>query len=168
MTQQSEARVYGMSDQANRHPPAAQGMRGEKAAADETGYRHEIMLDNGKQVGVAEESGVAFAEATGRAGRSRPAKPTNAEMEPPHKPVAVANALPLIIGLAVSAVILALTGWQLRSAKQGKRARQDGVASGGDVGDAVGNGNVWDQPGIGFRPAREIADQGEVYFQPAR
>jgi hypothetical protein len=168
MTQESEARVYGMADQANRHPPAAQGLRGEKAAADETGYRHEVMLDDGRQVSVAEESGVAFAEATGRAGRARPAKPATAKMEPPNRRVAVANALPLIIGLAVSAVILALTGWQLRSAKQGKRARQDGVASGGDIGDAVGNGNVWDQPGIGFRPTREIADQGEVHFQPAR
>lgn len=65
-----EARVYGMADQANRHPPAAQGMRGENSPERLDGYEHGVTLGDGRKVMVEEASGVAFAEATGRAGRS--------------------------------------------------------------------------------------------------
>jgi hypothetical protein len=168
MAQENEARVYGMADPANRQPPAAQGIRGEKSASDETGYRHAVTLGDGRQVAVAEESGVAFAEATGRAARVRPAPPPKTRPGPVSNRGGVRNSLPMILGLAVSAAILGVTAWQLRSAKQGQRPRHDGVASGHDVGDAVGNGDVGEEAGIGFRPAREIADQGQVDFEPAR
>lgn len=75
-----ETRVYGMADQANRHPPAAQGVRGEKASTQpETRhpeFSHSVTLDSGKTVVVSEGNGVAYAEATGRI-----AKPEPEEME---------------------------------------------------------------------------------------
>lgn len=64
-----EARVYGMADQANRHPPAAQGMRGENRPERLPEYAHNVTLGDGRTVTVAQDSGVAYAEATGRAGR---------------------------------------------------------------------------------------------------
>ncbi len=65
-----ETRVYGMADQANRHPPATQGMRGENRPERVPDYAHNVTLGDGRTVTVAQDSGVAYAEATGRAGRS--------------------------------------------------------------------------------------------------
>lgn len=169
MANESEARVYGMADQANQPPPAAQGVRGEKAAAGDADadYRHEVTLDGGKQIAVTEDSGVAYAEATGRAGLSRRPAPER-RVERGREPLSAPNELPLMIGLAISVGILALTIWRLRSGEQGESPRHDRVPPRGVVRDSFGNGNVWDQPGIGFRPVREIADQGQVHFQSAR
>ena len=70
MADENEARVYGMADQANRDPPAAEGMRGEKASAEQADldFSHPVTLDDGRTVTVSEGSGVAYTEATGRAG----------------------------------------------------------------------------------------------------
>lgn len=65
-----EARVYGMADQGNRQPPAPQGMRGENRPERLPEYAHNVTLGDGRTVTVAQDSGVAYAEATGRAGRS--------------------------------------------------------------------------------------------------
>lgn len=72
MAEESEARVYGMADQANRDPAPAEGMRGARSSTEEQRLdpelSHQVMLDNGRAVTVSEGSGTAFAEATGRAG----------------------------------------------------------------------------------------------------
>jgi len=74
MAEENKPRVYGMADQANRHPPASQGMRGEQAApgprARDPEFAHMVTLENGKRVPVSEGNGVAFAEASGRIARA--------------------------------------------------------------------------------------------------
>ena len=72
MTEENQARVYGMADQANRPPPAAQGMRGENATGAQGGdaeFSHAVALDSGRTVQVTEGNGVAFAEASGKVDR---------------------------------------------------------------------------------------------------
>ena len=113
MAEESEARVYGMADPANRHPPAAQGMRGERAThGSDDGYQHSVMLGDGREVAVSEDSGVAFAEATGRVKRAdRPPSepmPQTASAPPAH--------LPLLLSLAGAAIVIGVTMWRLRSA----------------------------------------------------
>lgn len=80
MAEENTPRVYGMADQANRHPPAAQGMRGEQAAAGprprDPEFAHMVTLENGKRVPVSESNGVAYAEASGRI-----ARPEDRELE---------------------------------------------------------------------------------------
>ncbi|HEV2568934.1 hypothetical protein [Sphingomonas sp.] len=69
MAEENNARVYGMADQANRHPPAAQGMRGEKSTGTQGAgpeFSHDVTLESGRRVVVSEGNGVAFAEASGR------------------------------------------------------------------------------------------------------
>jgi hypothetical protein len=69
MTEENKTRVYGMADQANRHPPAAQGMRGENSSApaeSESEFSHTVTLESGRTVAVSEGNGVAYAEASGR------------------------------------------------------------------------------------------------------
>lgn len=124
MTQESEARVYGMADQANRHPPAAEGMRGEKSTQQpedrEAGYEHSVMLGGGRQVLVSEDSGVAYAEATGRAGRAplRSPGPSNLQQPEPARSAFRSNAVPLLIGLAASALIIGVTLWNRRAGEE--------------------------------------------------
>ena len=67
MADENEARIYGMADQANRDPPAAQGSRGERASAG-LDLSRPVALEDGRTVTVSEASGVAHTEATGRAG----------------------------------------------------------------------------------------------------
>jgi hypothetical protein len=80
MAEENKPRVYGMADQANRHPPPAQGMRGEQAApglrARDPEFAHMVTLENGKRVPVSEGNGVAYAEAIGRV-----ARPEDRELE---------------------------------------------------------------------------------------
>ena len=105
MADENQARVYGMADPANRHPPAAQGMRGEKASTRpgerDPEFSRPVTLEGGNTVTVSEGSGVAFAEATGRAG----AKPNVAddEQEWPRG----FGSVPALAGLALAAGIIA-------------------------------------------------------------
>jgi hypothetical protein len=81
-----KARVYGAADEANRDPPPSQGMRGEQTAPltrdGQPELSHAVTLENGKRVVVSEDSGVAYAEATGRAGRVATAIGPEPEPEP--------------------------------------------------------------------------------------
>lgn len=67
-----EPRVYGQADDGNRTSPAPapEGMRGEggPATSDHPELAHEETLSGGRRVLLEETNGVAFAEATGRAG----------------------------------------------------------------------------------------------------
>lgn len=76
MTDENKARVYGMSDPANREPPAAEGMRGEQATERprdaNPALKRVVALDSGRLVEVREDSGVGWAEAAGRAGLASP------------------------------------------------------------------------------------------------
>lgn len=72
MADENEARVYGMADQANRSPPAAQGLRGEQTTTRPSdanpALKRVVTLDSGRLVELREDSGVGWAEAEGRAG----------------------------------------------------------------------------------------------------
>lgn len=72
MADENEARVYGMADQANRFPPAAEGLRGEQTTtrpdAANPALKRLVTLDSGRMVELREDSGVGWAEAEGRAG----------------------------------------------------------------------------------------------------
>ena len=68
-----DARLYGMPDPSNRQPPGEEGMRGEQGAQGRPDLTHTETLPDGNRVAIEEESGTAFAEVTGRAGRARPA-----------------------------------------------------------------------------------------------
>ena len=72
MSDENEARVYGMADQANRDPPAAQGLRGEQPTTRpdraNPALKRVVTLDSGRLVELREDSGVGWAEAEGRAG----------------------------------------------------------------------------------------------------
>ncbi|NNM76534.1 hypothetical protein HJG53_06415 [Sphingomonas sp. ID1715] len=110
MAEENQARVYGMADQANRHPPAAQGMRGENLDRHESDeeFSHAVTLETGKTVAVSEGNGVAFAEATGRVER-----PEREELFVEFTPEPSADArTPLLIGglLAVAGVALYAAG----------------------------------------------------------
>jgi hypothetical protein len=115
MADENEARVYGMADQANRDPPAAQGTRGAKAAlepgARDPDLTHKVALGDGRTVTVSEGSGVAFAEATGRAGLTADA----ADDE-----LSQGSAAPWLIGLALAAGIA--IGVELRRRSLSERA----------------------------------------------
>lgn len=120
MADKGEPRVYGMADQANRDPPAAEGMRGDKASARprdrDPDLSHQVTLGDGHRVTVSEGSGVAYAEATGRAGLAEP-KPwveTVVEDEPPAR----ANPVPLLAGLALGAGIFAFALWRLSAVER--------------------------------------------------
>jgi hypothetical protein len=116
MADKGEPRVYGMADQANRDLPAAEGMRGEKPSVRprerEPDLSHKVTLGDGNTVTVSEGSGVAWAEATGRAGLAEPKpwlEPAPEEGEPPTR----FNPAPLIAGLAIGAGVLAFVLWRL-------------------------------------------------------
>jgi hypothetical protein len=116
MADEDQARVYGMADPANRDPPPAEGMRGEKAETaprhDDPDFSHTVALDDGRTVTVSEGSGVAYAEETGRAGfaRAKSWRDTQVRGEVgPSVPV-----LP-ILGIALAAGVIALAFWRLRA-----------------------------------------------------
>lgn len=116
MADEDQARVYGMPDPANRDPPPAEGMRGEKAEAaprhDDLDFSHTVALDDGRTVTVSEGSGVAYAEETGRAGFAKAKSWRDTEVreeDGPSVPV-----LP-ILGIALAAGIIAFAFWRLRS-----------------------------------------------------
>jgi hypothetical protein len=98
MADEIQARVYGMADQANRHPPSAEGLRGEKPSTRprnrDPQFSHAVRLDSGRTVVVSEGSGVAYAEATGRIGGATTAEDLEVEFtaEPRR------SRLPLILG----------------------------------------------------------------------
>ena len=71
-----DTRLYGMADPANHQAPAENGMRGEAAPDDDTGYHRDVIPPDQPPIAVEEESGVAFAEANG-AGAS-PDRPADA------------------------------------------------------------------------------------------
>ncbi|MEH3047152.1 hypothetical protein [Sphingomonas adhaesiva] len=60
-------RLYGTPDHDMDQAPAAGGMRGEGNATPEAdaGWRHRVSLDGSRRVEVEEQSGLAYAEATG-------------------------------------------------------------------------------------------------------
>lgn len=117
MADENELHVYGMADQGNRPPPAAQGMRGAKASTRprerDPDFSHPLVLDNGKAVEVSEGSGVSFAEATGRAGFASDTQRSAAADQRPGN----SNAAPMLIGLALAfgiAAGAATRAWLLR------------------------------------------------------
>jgi hypothetical protein len=63
-----DPRVYGMPDPSNRQPPGEEGMRGEEGAQREADpeFAHTEILPDGRKVVIEEDSGVAYAEATGK------------------------------------------------------------------------------------------------------
>jgi hypothetical protein len=77
-----QPRVYGMADEANRDPPAAQGVRGENRSDRLPEYAHNVTLGGGRTVTVAQDSGVAYAEATGRTGRGASDEEIDIEFTP--------------------------------------------------------------------------------------
>ena len=105
MAEENQARVYGMADQANRHPPAAQGMRGENSTSPSEGsdseFRHTVALESGRTVEISEGNGVAYAEASGKIER-----PQRDELEVqfiPEEPQRTDVSKPLLIGALFAA-----------------------------------------------------------------
>lgn len=76
-----DTRLYGMADPANHQAPAENGMRGEAAPDDDTGYHRDVIPPDQPPIAVEEESGVAFAEANG-AGASPDRAPETREFTP--------------------------------------------------------------------------------------
>ncbi len=100
MSNDNQPRVYGMADQANRDPPASQGMRGERGAAKgQPEFSHAVTLDTGKRVVVSEGNGVAYAEATGRVARPETTQELEVEFTPEPDPAARHSRKPLLLGL---------------------------------------------------------------------
>jgi hypothetical protein len=118
MAEESEVRVYGMADQANRDPPAAEGMRGDKASARpserDPALSHQVALGDGNTVTISEGSGVAFVEATGRAGLAE-AKPSGETNDDDNVSARGFDPILLFAGLAVAAGIIALSYWSLNA-----------------------------------------------------
>lgn len=78
--------LYGTPDPKDQPPPPESGLHGERkaSAASHPELRHEEKLADGSTVIVEEQSGVAFAEATGAAGLSKERSVTPAQ--PPAPP----------------------------------------------------------------------------------
>jgi len=70
------ARIYGAPDPDQQQPPPEQGLRGEQSGAREgrPGLAHTERMPDGREILVEEDSGTAFAEVTGRAGRGEGAE----------------------------------------------------------------------------------------------
>jgi hypothetical protein len=142
MTKENQARVYGMADQANRHPPAAQGMRGENSSAPAEGseaeFSHAVTLESGKRVVVSEGNGVAYAEASGRIPAPEVRhEPEELEIEfVPSPAERRAPATPLLIGalIAGASAGLYLADRWLRS-RTDHRSDHDTQVRFGDLGD---------------------------------
>ena len=64
------ARIYGAPDTDQQQPPPEQGFRGEQSGAREgrADLAHTERTPDGRKIVLEEDSGTAFAEATGRAG----------------------------------------------------------------------------------------------------
>lgn len=159
-----QARVYGMADQENRDPPAAQGLRGENRPGPLEGYAHDVTLGDGRTVTIEQDSGVAFAEATARAGSSDP------QLEVAFTPESASDwrRPALFFGLIAIAGGLYIAERRRRSGEQRQRFDERAVPARGDVGGGLGNRNVGHQSSVGLRPGREVADQRQVDFQPTR
>ena len=67
-------RIYGTPDPDNQTPPAEQGLRGEQGTPEpiRSDLTHEETMPDGSRIEIAEQSGPAFAEVTGKAGGSNP------------------------------------------------------------------------------------------------
>lgn len=78
--------LYGTPDPKSQPSPPAAGLHGEQkaGATSHPELRHEEKLADGSTVIIEEQSGVAFAEATGAAGLTREQKATPAQ--PPAPP----------------------------------------------------------------------------------
>lgn len=120
MAEQSEARVYGMADQANRDPPPAEGMRSDKTSLRpeqrDPALSHQVVLGDGNTVTISEGSGVAYAEATGRAGLVGPKlwlDPVPTEDEAPAR----VSPWPIVAGLLMSAGVVAFAAWRMRDSR---------------------------------------------------
>lgn len=157
--------LYGTADEADRDPPAAQGMRGENRPDEAAGYAHDLTLGDGRTVTVEQASGVAFAEATGAAGRRAPEAP-EIEFAPDATPDWVWPAT--FFGLIAFAGILYFADRRRRSGEQVERFDERTIATGGDVGGGLRNSDVGHQSGVGLGTGGEIADQGQIDFQSAR
>jgi len=70
MRESDKPHIYGAPDRDNRQPPAEQGLRGEQGAPEpaRSDLAHEETTPDGRGVTLAEQSGTAFAEVTGKAG----------------------------------------------------------------------------------------------------
>ncbi|GAO38124.1 hypothetical protein SCH01S_04_00080 [Sphingomonas changbaiensis NBRC 104936] len=116
MADETQARVYGMPDPANRDPVAPEGMRGDRVEVEprrrDPDLSHKVMLETGNTVTLDEGSGVAYAEATGRAGlaEAKPWRDTRVEDEPGTG----TSAIPLLAGLAIAAGVVAFALWRYR------------------------------------------------------
>lgn len=125
MAEENQARVYGMADQANRHPPAAQGMRGEKATVAESrdeDFSHKVTLDSGRTIEVSEGNGVAYAEASGKVAKLEPQELKVEWVPEPERAPEISK--PLLIG-----ALLAAAGVALYAADRWLRERTDGLSS---------------------------------------
>ncbi len=74
MADSDKPRIYGSADPDNRQPPAEQGLRGEQGTPEPArdDLTHDEILPDGRSVEIAEQSGPAFAEVTGKAGGKDP------------------------------------------------------------------------------------------------
>lgn len=115
MADENEPRVYGLPDGAGRE--SAEGLRGARATSRprhrDPSLSHIVPLETGRTVVLREGSGVAYAEATGRAGLAEPKawRDTSCNEETrAHRRVAV----PVLAGLAVATGIATLALWRLR------------------------------------------------------
>ena len=74
MRESDKPHIYGAPGRDNRQPPAEQGLRGEQGAPEpaRTDLTHEEAMADGRRVKLAEQSGTAFAEVTGKAGGKDP------------------------------------------------------------------------------------------------
>ena len=164
MAQDNDTRVYGMADQDNREPPATQGLRGERTP-DEGAPELErlVALGDGDVVRIEEESGVGFAEETGRAGL---VEPTRAwiEPEPQREPDAETRAVAappryaVLYGWLTAAVGLLVAAVAIRSRQQRQRTVQRGVAPADHVGQAVVDSYVGVDPRVGGASGGKISN----------
>lgn len=119
MPDENEARVYGMADQANRSPPAAQGLRGEqpttRADRANPALKRVVTLDSGRLVELREDSGVGWAEAEGRVGL------TDQSEARPDLPAAAPRR-----GPGIGLMLLALTGGLVAGALASRTPRARG------------------------------------------
>lgn len=86
-----DTRLYGMADPANHQAPAENGMRGEAAADREHGYRRDVTLPDQTAIVVEEESGVAFAEASGAVAAPPTTPATSTTSTTPREPAATTS-----------------------------------------------------------------------------
>ena len=129
-----QPRIYGTADQAGRDPPAAQGMRGENRPDDSGEYARTVSLGDGRNVTIEQDSGVAYAEATGAAGRRQQDEVEAAFKHDPTPDWVWPAAFFALIGLAGGRY---LADRRRRSGEQRQRFDERAIPAGGDVGDGL-------------------------------